>query len=160
MRSYPCEMEGCSNVVSLRSRIKHGGYKGKKVCPHCYAKLNPISKKTPKNTVKRKDERKDFPLYYQYHIPRVTKCENCEAVIFSPNTSNICHIIPKGKFKSVGSHLDNYLYMCLSCHSEYDGSWSKAMAMKIWPLAIKRFSKFEKFIQEKSLTLNHFYAKE
>lgn len=156
MHRYPCEMESCSNQVPIRSRIKQGEHKGKKVCPHCYNRLRPIKKQTQKNKIKRKDERSNFPAYYQYHIPRVSKCENCDKPILKPNVSNVCHIIPKGKFKSVGSILDNYLYMCLSCHSKYDSSWVKAMSMSVWPLAVKRFKKFEKFIVEKSLILNHF----
>lgn len=156
MPKYPCEMEGCTNMVPIRSRIKQGEHKGKKVCPRCYARLKPITKRTPKNVAKRKEDRQGFPVYYQYHIPKVSQCENCGKAIHSPNISNICHIIPKGKFKSVGSYLDNCLYMCLSCHSEYDSSWTKAMSMQVWPLAVKRFKKFEKFIKEKSLILNHF----
>lgn len=154
-------MEGCDRKVPLRSRIKEGEHKGKKVCPSCYRRVKGAIGTTKKAIQKRKEERKDLPVYFQYHVPKAKKCENCGRQILEPGVKNIAHILPKSKFKSINSNLDNAMYLCTvfdggGCHEEYDSSWSAAKSMVVWELAVSRFQKFERFIKEKSLILNHF----
>lgn len=90
-------------------------------------------------------------------------CENCGKKF--PRTlsiMNIAHILPKNRFKSVMTHPDNCMHLCNKCHHDFDSSWGKAMTMKVWDLAVKRFKKFEHLIKEKSFVLLNFkkYAKE
>lgn len=159
---YPCEMEGCDRQVPLRSRVKSGEHTGKKICPSCYAKYSGSIKTTAKAITKRKEERKDLPIYFEYHISRIKRCENCGNYIPNPGVKNVAHILPKSIFKSVNSHLDNVLYLCTifdgdnACHETFDKSWESAKSMPVWDLAISRYLKFRQFVTEKSFILNHF----
>ena len=46
--------------------------------------------------------------------------ENSNEVIYSPNRSNICHIFPKSKYKSVRSLKENCVYLTLEEHTLFD----------------------------------------
>ena len=46
--------------------------------------------------------------------------ENSNEVIYSPNRSNICHIFPKSKYKSVRSLKENCVYLSLEEHTLFD----------------------------------------
>jgi len=123
--------------------------------------------RTEKQIKRRKEERKGLPDFYKHHISisKNRKCENCGLKIKNPGTKNIAHIIPKSRFKSVNDNLDNYLFLCsnfdrfdgkMGCHERYDKSWSSAMSMPVWKLAVERFNKFKHLIVEKSRILEYF----
>lgn len=119
--------------------------------------------------------KKKIPIkegYGQFYLDRTSEigymsivCENCGRPLHG-NVSEVAHIIPKNIFKSVATNSYNCLYLCSNliygsdgCHDKYDSSWTAAKSMKVWPLAVQRFEKFEQLITEKNRkTLNHFYG--
>lgn len=99
-------------------------------------------------------------LYYEYHLPKVVRCENCGRPINDVGHKNIAHILPKSQFKSVSTNIDNSLYLCTSldgpvkgCHEIYDTGFETAKRMTVWSIAKERFNKFKHLITEKSITL-------
>lgn len=158
---YPCEIPDCSNLSIVRSRIKNGEFKGLKACPYhksIYDKQ--ISRQTTNNKEKRKLERKGLPDFFETKISELKRkpfCENCGVKIkwwlFPVN--NVAHILPKSKYKSVNSNLNNYLFLCdskdndegSSCHREFD-SGLKFTEMKVFNLALSRYKLFRDDVLE------------
>lgn len=74
-------------------------------------------------------------------------CENCGDYL-NPNAiwsarAYVAHIVPKRYFLSVQVHPLNRLFLCIDCHAKFDNSLSKEIElMKVYPLAVERFSKF------------------
>lgn len=126
------------------------------MCGICYTKYKKIPFRKQKTAEKRKEERECLGSFFEYHIKRVRKCENCGVEIRKPTATNIAHIVPKSKFKSVMCLIMNAMYLCLKCHNEYDNSWSRAKDMDIWEIAKKRLNGFKVLIKEKSSILKHF----
>lgn len=58
---------------------------------------------------------------------------------------SIAHILPKKTFPSVATHPLNYVILKMwgGTHDRYDGSWSKAQKMKVWPRVVERFLQFQ-----------------
>ena len=87
-------------------------------CKFCASKTHKkLSKKISKNKLEIKDEMEG---YFSYHINKCSRSENSNEHIHSPNRSNICHIFPKSKYKSVRSVLDNCVYLTLEEHTLFD----------------------------------------
>jgi hypothetical protein len=67
-----------------------------------------------------------------------SRCEECDDLLinFAPWAlkSFVAHVLPKGKCKSVATHPDNKVYLCLICHTNFD-NWGeeKVQKMKIFP---------------------------
>ena len=75
------------------------------------------------------------------------ECENCGAYLnrYAPwgAKTYIAHIIPKRHFESVMIHPMNRLFLCGSCHTNYDNwGYDKVKAMQAFPLAVERFKTF------------------
>ena len=157
MKQYLCEMEGCGRYTPFRSTLKGGEYIGLKVCNIHYA----MHSKGLSKEKKKRPERQCLGAFFQKHIEKVNKCENCGFIIPNPASKNVAHILPKSLFKSVMCNDDNVMYLCSDldrmegkgCHDVFDSSWEKAKGMTIFPTAVERFKKFEHSIEEKSLTL-------
>ena len=90
----------------------------KGLCKFCASKTH---KKLPSKPSKYKAEIKDeMEEYVSYHIGRCLRSENSNEIIYSPNRSNICHIFPKSKYKSVRSLKENCVYLSLEEHTLFD----------------------------------------
>ena len=88
------------------------------LCKSCASKTHKkLSTKPSKYKSEIKDEMEE---YFSYHILKCSVSENSSETIYSPNRSNICHIFPKSKYKSVRSILDNCVYLTLEEHSLFD----------------------------------------
>ena len=83
-------------------------------------------------------------------------CEECGCTIYSPTRANCAHILPKSIFKSVATNKDNFLWLCLQCHSNFDSSYSKAMKMKCWDKALEQYKKFKNEVIEYHKFLTYF----
>jgi hypothetical protein len=59
-------------------------------------------------------------VYFSYHIGRCKFSEESGVNIHSPTRANIAHIIDKGRHKSVQSHLDNFIYLTMQEHTDFD----------------------------------------
>lgn len=172
----PCEIPDCTNFVAMRSTIKTGEHRGKKVCPYHKNVIEgkktinkPLKKFTKKNQEKRKEERKGLPNFFESAIEDLQKnpfCQNCGGKInssYQPHW-NVSHILPKSKYKSVMAHPENYLLLCSSkddtgrsCHNEFDDNGvSHIPTMHCFKLAKEKFEKFREEVLEKGKEFNIF----
>ena len=88
------------------------------LCKSCASKTHKkLSSKPSKYKAEIKDEMEE---YFSYHILKCSVSENYSETIYSPNRSNICHIFPKSKYKSVRSLKENCVYLTLEEHSLFD----------------------------------------
>jgi hypothetical protein len=114
------------------------------------------------NVKKNIEDREDLDIFFEHHIKILTSnkicCENCNNPIYEPTSANIAHILPKSIFKSIRSNNNNCMYLCLTCHGNYDSSWDKAIKMKCFHIAKERFNKFKEYIIETRDYLKYFYA--
>lgn len=159
-KQLPCEL--CGKEVNIRSTLKEGENKGKKVCPSCTAKnklpkvyTSKIKKQTTKNKKKRSEERQDFPEFFRDAILELQEnpiCQNCGCLIntsFNPSW-NIAHILNKSKYKSVATNKYNKLFLCASkdingnnCHEKFDSGLEVRKTMPVFELAVQNFVKFK-----------------
>lgn len=111
-----------------------------------------------KASEKRKEERKDFPEFFQKHIQIIKDnqlcCEECGTKL-QGHVSEIAHVLPKSYFKSISTHDLNVVYLCgmfssNNCHSNFDG-WpeKKVKDMEIYPKINRIFAELEPIIEEK-----------
>jgi len=105
---------------------------------------------------KRKEERKDFPEFFQKHIEiaKTKYCEECGNKL-KGDVSEIAHVLPKSYFKSINTNDLNIIYLCgqysaSQCHTNFD-SWSidKVKEMKIYPKIKEIFAEIKDQITEK-----------
>ncbi len=111
-----------------------------------------------KGLEKRKEERKDYPEFFQKHIHVIREnrlcCEECGARLRG-DVSEIAHILPKSNFKSIATNDLNVLYLCgmwsnSQCHSNYDNyPTTKVKEMKIFSKVAERFQILQEEITEK-----------
>lgn len=166
-KMYDCEMPDCDSKVTIRSTIKTGDHKGKKVCQACKSKadgsglststkLKPFTKK---NQDKRREEREGLPDFFRSAIRTAEKspyCDNCGRVLnltYNPHW-NIAHILPKQRYKSVMTHPFNWISLCTSkedgdCHYKFDNNINEIPQMPCFERAKKRFEVFRHEILER-----------
>ena len=90
----------------------------KGLCKFCASKTHKkLSSKPSKYKAEIRDEMEE---YFSYHIGRCYRSENSNEIIYSPNRSNICHIFPKSKYKSVRSLKENCVYLTIEEHTLFD----------------------------------------
>lgn len=175
-KMYECQIPGCGRLVSIRSTIKEGKFKGVKCCSickskHCTKKViskpkKSIIKSSPKAVNKRKVEREGLPEFFKSQIELLVGkpfCENCGCRInynLHP-VNNIAHILPKRKYKSVMKNPNNVLFLCdtkdhptskpKSCHFQYDSSISQRPFMPVFNIAKNKFDEMRDDILESGI---------
>ncbi len=117
-----------------------------------------MKKYSNKSLEKRKEDRKDFPEFFQKHIQNIRNnslcCEECGSRLRG-DVSEIAHILPKSTFKSISTNDKNVIYLCgmwseKQCHTNYDNfSLDKVKEMKIFPRVVEIFKELESEITEK-----------
>lgn len=122
-------------------------------------KRTPLKRYNKKSADKRKEDRKDFPEFFQKHIQIIKDnklcCEECGCRLIG-DVSEVAHILPKGYFKSISTNDLNVLYLCSwkstnNCHSLYDdGSADKIKQMNIFPKVAEIYQKLKLVITEKT----------
>lgn len=77
-----------------------------------------------KVTDKKKEEKKETALlrevYFDYHLNYCSYSEESGKSIPNPTRANICHIYDKGRHSSLQDNLDNYVYLTLEEHQDFD----------------------------------------
>jgi hypothetical protein len=66
---------------------------------------------------------------------------------------SIAHIFPKEKihgFPSIATHPDNWIELCIQCHTLFDRSLHVAHTLPCWGIVVKKFLIFEEDIKETS----------
>lgn len=134
----------------------------KKRCKPCATKEDgkSLKKFTEKSKEKRLEERKDFPKFFQDAIEKLKLnpvCQNCGGKInanYEP-AWGVCHLLSKGKYKSVATHPDNYVFLCSSkdpntnyCHEDFDGNIKDRPNMPVYPIAKEKYLKFRDQVLE------------
>lgn len=119
-------------------------------------------KYSKKGLEKRKEERKNFPEFFNRHveIAKTKNCEECGHKLVG-NSSEIAHVLPKSYFKSISTNDLNVLYLCgmyseNQCHLNFDNlSNDKVKEMSIFPKVQNIFSEIKDKITEK-LNYKHY----
>lgn len=128
----------------------------KKRCKSCamksYSQPKQISSKQQK---KKKEQSSERDVYFKFHIERCTHSEESGKPIYNPTRASICHLIDKGRHKSLQANLDNYLYLLPEEHSLFDGYLFKNEFEKLeekfpnaWSIAKERYRKLIPLCQE------------
>jgi len=115
-----------------------------------------IRKYSKKGLEKRKEERKDFPEFFQKHIEIAKNkfCEECGEKL-KGNSSEIAHILPKSYYKSISTNDNNIIYLCgiyseNQCHTNFDNyDEKKFKKMHCYSKISSIFTELEKEITEK-----------
>lgn len=155
MPLYDCQIPGCDNKVSIRSKVKSGEYRGLMACGYCKKKFDGggIKKSTAKGSQKRKEERKRLPDFFNNAIEELKSkpiCQNCGCTIkywLNP-THNVAHILSKRRYKSVMDELYNYVLLCTEkdgdnmCHEKFDNKVAERVNMNVFQLALNKYKKF------------------
>lgn len=117
MKKKLYECEECLREVVLRSTIKSGEKKGKKVCSGCYNRiLRPLEKSSKKV---RKEEDDCLQRYFEYHVSIAYKSEE-SWIALGNGKANICHIFPKRNHESIKCEKENAVYLTIDEHSLFD----------------------------------------
>lgn len=107
-------------------------------------------------TDKRREERKDFPEFFQKHIQLAqgTVCRECGEKL-SGNVTEIAHILAKQYFKSISTEDKNVIYLCglyskNNCHYKFDNlSNEDVKKMNCFPEILRTFTELENILTEK-----------
>lgn len=117
-----------------------------------------IRRYSKKGLERRKEERKDFPQFFQRHIDIIKKdkhtCLECGCRLIG-DVSEVAHILDKSKFKSISTDDDNVIYLCSwksknNCHGKFDNSSNEVVKeMKIYKFLLPIVKKLIDKIDEK-----------
>lgn len=108
---------------------------------------------------KQRDEfKKELTNFFETQLKdkKYVICEECGKKIFNPGRETLAHILPKAIFKSVAHNENNFLWLCLEHHGQFDSSYSKAMKMVCWEKAVKKYQLFKDDVEEYHKFLNYF----
>lgn len=106
----PCER--CGRMVAIRS---------KGLCPACRAKELPPKGRTAIRA-KAKPRGRSLAVFFGAHVAKLSMIRRSAtgAYIPCPGVSNICHLYPKRKYKSVAEDNDNIIYLTADEHTRFD----------------------------------------
>ena len=148
----PCEFPGCEKSEQIRSKVKDrdSEHFGLYVCKY-HANLlrkKTRSDKTRRTQEARKEQRKDYPEFFQKmcEIARVSVCEEC-GIRLRGNSTEIAHILSKAEYMSpeVATDPTNILFLCSDHHTQFDRNLETRSQMKANLEAKERY----KLLQER-----------
>ena len=137
----------------------------KKRCKSCAQKSYGGISSTPKpikaitaKTAKKKTEQSTVrQVYFDYHTKRCTKSEESGKGISGANRGNICHLVDKGRHKSVQANLDNFVYLTLQEHTDFDKHLFRLDFQALeenfpnsWKIACRRLKKVLPLVEERT----------
>lgn len=143
----PCEYEDCSRLCNIRTKIKNrdSEYYGMYVCnKHANQERAPKikSEQTRRTQEKRKEQRKEYPEFYQRWCEKaqVSTCEECGTRLKGDSTE-IAHIIMKSTNNELAILDDNIMFLCFSngCHSKFDSSLDVRKKMKCFEKSLNQY---------------------
>lgn len=143
----PCEYPHCEQIQQIRSKIKNKNseHYGLYVCnKHANQERAPKvkSEKTIRTEKSRKEQRKDYPEFYQSQIEKATgkPCLECGERL-KGNSTEICHIVMKSTNPELALLEDNIMFLCFSngCHSKFDSSLEIRKKMKCFPQSLNQY---------------------
>lgn len=152
---YPCQYPCCKTMTKIRSKVKdpESEYFGLMVCNFHASQLRvkTVSEKTRRTQQARKEQRKDYPEFYQKHIEiaKGKECEECRKRL-QGNSTEICHILGKSDNPEIATEDLNIIYLCWECHTKFDHSRSSRRKMEVFDWAQNKISQIESKIIKKS----------
>lgn len=115
IKSYRYKCRECGREVSILS---------KGLCPYCRSKELPKKERKPiRSRVKSKREDDNYSSFFAKHIEILSEKRMSMfsgKSIYMPSTCNICHILPKRRYKSVAKEDLNILYLTHDEHTRFD----------------------------------------
>ena len=147
IKLYECEL--CGVNIKIRSTVKSGENKGKKVCPACASKNREkkVSQTTRRTLEKRKNIRKDYPDFYSDMVQKFKgkPCAECGTRL-TGNVGEIAHIISKSNNPEVATEPDNIIGLCFygnNCHAQFDSNLENRGKMKCFNLSVEQYKKIK-----------------
>lgn len=117
-----------------------------------------MTKYSKRGLERRRKEREGYSEFFEKHIKLIKSnnisCEECGEKL-KGDVSEVAHILPKNKFKSVATNSDNIIYLCgmystNQCHYKFDNSSIEYVReMKIFNKIVERFNSIRNLVQEK-----------
>lgn len=97
--------------------------------------MKPIKKVSDKKKLLEQIEKADkkrLAVFYNEMLNVMPyDCMNCGKELFSSTIINsrtvVAHILPKSKFKSIDTNIDNVVFMCSDCHNSFDTKTERFM---------------------------------
>ena len=162
MKQYKCEYPNCETISTIRSKVKNkdSEYYGLYVCNYHASQLRPktVSDKTRRTQKARKEQRFDYPQFYQKHILQAegSRCLECGKRLYSNSSSNIVHILAKSLSPEVATLDENIIYLCgiyseNQCHSLFDSSLEKRSQMNCFSKSVEQY----KLLRDKIKNISH-----
>lgn len=123
--------------------------------------LGRSSLKASKGTFKKKSKIISQEEQNKWFLDRAKECTGicCNCGGPSAITSGIywkwaiAHVFPKEEkygFPSIATHPNNFIELCIECHTLYDRSLHVAHTLTCWKFAVEKFELFKDYIEEKS----------
>ena len=115
-----------------------------------------------KHNVEKREYKKELNVFFASQILQIpATCENCKTDIrFWRNDkrfsrSLVAHILPKrkiGGFPSVGTHPKNRVFLCPTCHTDFDNKGAEyAEKMPALSIMRERFNEFKDVLTKSEL---------
>jgi hypothetical protein len=156
MGLYACQFPGCETKTKIRSKVKNkeSKYFGLLVCNfHAnQLRVKTTSDKTRRTKEARKEQRKNYPEFYQKHIDIASKkrCAECNKKL-TGNVAEIAHIIMKSTNNELATIDENIIYLCAdTCHHKFDTSLEKRKKMHCFNISLQQYKLFRDKIQKHS----------
>lgn len=168
-----CEVEGCEYPVFSTDKITRKGYcrthaprmrtdiDRRSIIQRAIAKQKGISSKVrtlkdlPENVSmvdKIKGSITQENWYLKQRNKMTGKCSNCGGNTTKNNDKYfkwaIAHVFPKKIFDSVSKNDNNWIELCLRCHTLFDRNLATASEMKCFKLAVIQYQKFRDEVTE------------
>lgn len=109
-------------------------------------------KDDPNNLILKEENDKLQKWYLDRKKQMCGECQNCGNKNCKHNDKfwkwSIAHVLPKNIFKSINTNDNNWLELCIDCHTAFDRSWEDASKMPVFKFAIIQFNLFKDQISE------------
>lgn len=158
---YKCEIDGCETMQSIRTTIKdrESEYYGKRVCNSHANQLKPkkVSEQTKRTQEKRKEQRKDYPEFYQMWVERVKgwRCHECGKIL-QGNSTEVAHILSKSTSPEVATNDLNIIPLCTNHHTQFDRSLEKRSQMECFAKSSVQYELLKPLLKNNTAETNFY----
>ena len=149
-----CEYPDCERLSNIRTKVKNpeSEHNGKYVCQYHGKILNKkkkvASEQTRRTQEKRKEQRKDYPEFYQKWCEKVQKmrCLECSRPL-QGNSTEVAHVLSKSLSIEFATNDLNIIALCSSHHTQFDRNLETRSQMECFQESVERFKLLEPFIK-------------
>jgi len=115
-----------------------------------------------KSGIEKKNKKAELNVFFANQLPQIpNNCENCQTdITYYRSNKNmwrslVAHILPKRDnygFPTVATHPQNRVFLCPTCHGNYDNLGSDfAKSMQCLPIMKERFNEFKHLLTESEI---------